>query len=198
MTNLAIDSLPGFTNHLGKARTARIRYAQRGKYPKTPGSRGIANPILEAMQEIEVGRGHPVEDILYGFAHSTDDGRPLGVTSLLTILQCMPVINSREISIMFAVSPRQARKYFLIVKIALPFIIRAINRRKALAETALQDSFTEHDLRAKVGSDLATDQMASDLLAHSSTQITRKHYRLRGQQVTPAKGFFNEELETHT
>lgn len=61
--------------------------------------------------------------------------------------------------------------------------------KKALAETQLEESFTDHDLRTKVASDLDTDQQASDLMAHSSLQITRKHYRLKGQKVAPAPGF---------
>lgn len=61
--------------------------------------------------------------------------------------------------------------------------------KKALDETDLQESFTDHDLRTKVASDLDSDQEASALLAHSSLQITRKHYRLRGQTVVPASGF---------
>jgi integrase len=65
--------------------------------------------------------------------------------------------------------------------------------RKALRDTALTERFTEHDLRAKVGSDLDTDQQATELLAHSSTQLTRKHYRRKGQTVTPAKGFTIEK-----
>lgn len=60
---------------------------------------------------------------------------------------------------------------------------------KALAETQLQQRFTDHDLRTKVASDLDTDQQASDLMAHSSLQVTRKHYRLKGQKVAPAAGF---------
>tara|TARA_R110001599_G_C12267100_1_gene660955 strand:- start:161 stop:1162 length:1002 start_codon:yes stop_codon:yes gene_type:complete len=61
--------------------------------------------------------------------------------------------------------------------------------KKALAETQLEERFTDHDLRTKVASDLDTDQQASDLMVHSSLQITRKHYRLKGQKVAPAPGF---------
>ena len=61
--------------------------------------------------------------------------------------------------------------------------------RKAIEHTRLEERFTEHDLRAKVGSDLDTDLQASELLAHSSAQLTRKHYRRKGQMVTPAAGF---------
>ena len=61
--------------------------------------------------------------------------------------------------------------------------------KKALDETRLEEKFTDHDLRTKVASDLDTDQQASDLMAHSSLQVTRKHYRLRGQKAAPAPGF---------
>jgi integrase len=60
---------------------------------------------------------------------------------------------------------------------------------KALADTQLTERFTDHDLRTKVASDLDTDQEASDLMVHSSLQVTRKHYRLKGQKVAPAAGF---------
>jgi integrase len=61
--------------------------------------------------------------------------------------------------------------------------------KKALSETQLEEKFTDHDLRTKVASDLDTDQQASDLMAHSSLQVTRKHYRLKGQKAVPASGF---------
>lgn len=61
--------------------------------------------------------------------------------------------------------------------------------RKALAETKLKEKFTEHDLRAKVGSDLDTDEEARDLLDHVSITTTRKTYRRKAVVMKPAKGF---------
>jgi hypothetical protein len=49
--------------------------------------------------------------------------------------------------------------------------------KKALEQTRLEERFPEHDLRTKLGSDLDTDLQASELLAHSSRQLTRMHYR---------------------
>jgi integrase len=65
--------------------------------------------------------------------------------------------------------------------------------KKALELTKLEESFTEHDLRAKVGSDVESDIDAQRLLAHSDAATTRKHYRRRGSEVTPAKGFLMRE-----
>ena len=61
--------------------------------------------------------------------------------------------------------------------------------RKALNETGLKQRFTEHDLRAKVGSDADSDVEAQKLLAHTDVATTSKHYRRRGSVVSPARGF---------
>lgn len=61
--------------------------------------------------------------------------------------------------------------------------------KKALAETSLQESFTEHDLRAKVASDAETDEEAQRQMDHSSPNITRKVYRRKAIQMPVAKGF---------
>lgn len=60
--------------------------------------------------------------------------------------------------------------------------------KKALAETKLLEKFTEHDLRGKVGSDSDSDRAASELLGNSEA-VAKKHYRRRGNVVTPAGGF---------
>jgi len=61
--------------------------------------------------------------------------------------------------------------------------------KKALDETKLAERFTEHDLRAKVGSDVESDIDAQKLLAHANVATTKKHYRRKGATVTPARGF---------
>lgn len=48
---------------------------------------------------------------------------------------------------------------------------------KALAETDLVERFTEHDLRAKAGSDMATDAEAQRLMDHTSPGQTRTYRR---------------------
>ena len=55
--------------------------------------------------------------------------------------------------------------------------------RKALDETGLEQRFTEHDLRVKVGSDVDSDVEAQKLLAHTDVATTSKHYRRRGSVV---------------
>lgn len=55
--------------------------------------------------------------------------------------------------------------------------------RKALADTDLTERFTEHDLRAKVGSDSDSDEEARTRLGHASTATTRKIYRRKGERA---------------
>ena len=58
--------------------------------------------------------------------------------------------------------------------------------KRVLKETKLVHSFTEHDLRAKCGSDAKSLEDARALLAHSDIRTTRRHYRRAGERVKPA------------
>lgn len=51
--------------------------------------------------------------------------------------------------------------------------------------TKLERRFTEHDLRAKAGSDMESDELAQQLLNHSSAALTRRVYRRKPNVVTP-------------
>lgn len=59
--------------------------------------------------------------------------------------------------------------------------------KRAIAETALEEKFTLHDLRAKCASDIKSDEDAQKLLAHSSIQTTRKAYRRKAEVVRPLR-----------
>lgn len=54
---------------------------------------------------------------------------------------------------------------------------------KVMAETKITEHFTDHDIRAKVGSDAASDEEARKTLSHSTTATTRKHYRRKPELV---------------
>lgn len=57
---------------------------------------------------------------------------------------------------------------------------------KALKETKLTERFTEHDLRAKVASDLDSEY-ARKLLGHSNIEITERVYRRKKQIIKPVR-----------
>jgi integrase len=58
---------------------------------------------------------------------------------------------------------------------------------RLLEETDIKDRFTEHDLRGKVGSDLASIERAADLLGHTNKEITKRHYRRKPEVIKPVR-----------
>ncbi|MEM7468219.1 MAG: tyrosine-type recombinase/integrase [Pseudomonadota bacterium] len=58
--------------------------------------------------------------------------------------------------------------------------------RKALEEGVLKERFTDHDIRAKTGSD-TSEAHAVELLAHDDPRTTKKHYRRKDSVVRPLK-----------
>jgi hypothetical protein len=46
---------------------------------------------------------------------------------------------------------------------------------------------TEHDIRAKTGSDSESDIGAAKRLGHADVAVTRKHYRCKGEKVKPLR-----------
>ena len=62
---------------------------------------------------------------------------------------------------------------------------------RVLKETAVKERFTEHDLRAKVGSDAESLERARQLLAHSDSRMTERVYRRKPERIKPAGTGFN-------
>ena len=58
---------------------------------------------------------------------------------------------------------------------------------RVMKETKVTERFTEHDLRAKAGSDVESDERARELLGHSDVGITRRVYRRKALVIRPAK-----------
>jgi integrase len=58
---------------------------------------------------------------------------------------------------------------------------------RLLEETDVNERFTEHDLRGKVGSDVVSVERASDLLDHASKEITKRHYRRKPEVIKPVR-----------
>ena len=56
---------------------------------------------------------------------------------------------------------------------------------EALFKTGLQVKFTEHDLRAKVASDMEIGH-ARSLLGHSSSEFTNRVYRRKSELIKPS------------
>lgn len=57
---------------------------------------------------------------------------------------------------------------------------------RVLKDTKVVERFTEHDLRAKVGSDAESLERARQLLAHADARMTERVYRRKPERVRPA------------
>lgn len=57
---------------------------------------------------------------------------------------------------------------------------------RILKDTKITERFTEHDLRAKVGSDAESIERAQQLLAHADATTTRAIYRRKPERIKPA------------
>lgn len=131
-----IDDMPHLKERLGKAGTARIRYQQ--EHPDSSpqrGSKNIPNTLLQFMQDKQPNDpGCWVDDIVQGVARADDGSRQgLNVDLLYALLQCLELINTREVMKMLQVDKRQAQKY---VK-ALQLILRHVEaHRTQLAQNA--------------------------------------------------------------
>ena len=58
---------------------------------------------------------------------------------------------------------------------------------RLLAETKVEERFTEHDLRAKCASDAGSLEHARALLAHADARTTERVYRRRPERVKPLR-----------
>jgi len=58
---------------------------------------------------------------------------------------------------------------------------------RLLGETKITERFTEHDLRAKCGSDAESLERAREILAHASSATTRRIYRRKPDRVRPLR-----------
>lgn len=59
--------------------------------------------------------------------------------------------------------------------------------KRLINEKVISERFTEHDIRAKTGSDSDSDEDARKLLGHDNVGTTRKHYRRKEEVVRPLR-----------
>lgn len=98
----------------------------------------------------------------------------------------------------FEERPNQSSEYLFCNRQAKPYFNRyketsGFNSmwqrfmKRLLEETKVKDRFTEHDLRAKAGSDAIDDNYAQKLLTHSNLSLTKRTYRRKIEIINPIK-----------
>lgn len=125
-----IDTMHTLLAKLSKAQADRIRYTNQADPSKEAGFRNIPNTLLQFMQHIELGTpGCWVDDIIQGVVRlDWGNSIQLSATRLLNILQCVEMINTREVMKLMGVEKRQAQKYIKATKLTMDMIHRHLSR----------------------------------------------------------------------
>ncbi|WP_349343558.1 hypothetical protein [Marinobacter sp. MMG032] len=119
-----IEEMTHLAARLGQSGMDRIRYAGKANPTKQPRSTNIENIVLIQMQTVRPNTpGCRVNELIEGAAIlDTNQSKPLNINRIFNILQCMQVINTREIKTMTGLNKRQAQKYMRAVKFILPYL----------------------------------------------------------------------------
>lgn len=130
-----IDDMPLLKERLGKAAVDRIRYAGLADSSPLYHSKNVSNSVRVFMQDKRPGDpGCWVDDIIQGIARLDHQATqalrpvPLSVERLYAILQCIELINTREVMAMLQVEKRQAQKYVKAVQLCIVMIERHLSR----------------------------------------------------------------------
>ena len=130
MKHHPIEHMPNLMQRLGKARVDRIRYVDRANTTPMYKSQNIPNTLMEFMQDRQpCTPGCWVDDIIQGVARlEHGNSLPLSVSRLYNILQCVELLNTRELMALMDIEKRQAQKYLKAIRL----IMFAINKHLAL------------------------------------------------------------------
>ena len=130
MKHHPIEHMPNLMQRLGKARVDRIRYVGKANTAPLYKSQNIPNTLMEFMQDRQpCTPGCWVDDIIQGVARlEYGNSLPLSVSRLFNILQCVELLNTRELMALMDIEKRQAQKYLKAIRL----IMFAINKHLAL------------------------------------------------------------------
>lgn len=126
-----ISDMPNLSKRLGQAGTARVSAAMLDdtNYRKRRGQ--IENTIIDNMQTRKPSDKGPVPDLISGVASSASPGdKPLNVSCLYVLLQCLEVIDTRRVMNIFKINERQARRYVSACKVILPHLEKHFNQEE--------------------------------------------------------------------
>lgn len=129
-----IEEMTHLATRLGQSGMDRIRYAGKANTEKQPRSTNIENTVLTEMQSVRPNTpGCRVNELISGAASlDINQSKPLNINRIFNILQCMQVINTREIKTMTGLNKRQAQKYMRAIKFIIPYLEAHFNSMEEL------------------------------------------------------------------
>lgn len=129
MDILPISEMPNLMKRLGKSGTDRIRAANTDMSSYRSTRHTFKNTVIQEMQCRHSGQRGEVSDIINGVAQNNDGGdKPLNAARLYVIFQCLENIDSRRVSRICDLGPKQASQYVRACRIALPYLEKYFNK----------------------------------------------------------------------
>ena len=166
-----------------------------------PRRAGDSIPVIQAYIRIKLLTGMAQGDLLRLTTDNLkEDGihnqrhKTINSTGKRTIYLWSPELKE-AVEMAQAVRPKQSTLLFCTRR-GEPYINELIGRAsgwksiwqrymaRIIAETKVTQTFTEHDLRAKVGSDADSLEHARALLSHTDSRTTDKIYRRKAEKVS--------------
>lgn len=117
---------PNLTKSMG-VKYDKVRHAQQPLGYDKPFGKNVVNNLTDKMWDKSPSDTFcSVNDAIVGVALSGSVGssKPLNVTRLYNILQCLENVNTRTVGVMCGLSERQARKYVQAVRIVIPVLVK--------------------------------------------------------------------------
>lgn len=155
-------------------------------------------PVVSAYVEFKYVTGLRFQDIKHlELSQIGDDGISLTISKTKTKCIFVWTPKFREITDRLKTVCRSRGKwpiqseYLLCARSGAPYTDsgwRANFRRamkSALDQGVISESFRDHDVRAKAGSDHKTREAAQKFLVHSDSKVTERHYRRKPKIIKP-------------
>jgi len=167
----------------------RDRYIQDWEYLAF---RKFAGPLIGAYMDFKLLTGLRKGDILrLRLDHLKDDGihAHISKTDQNVIFEWTDALRQAVTNIRKIKRPVTGLTLFC-TRHGKPYTVSGFSSiwqrkmKEALAKQIIKERFTDHDIRAKAGSDADADQ-ASKLLAHLDSQTTERHYRRKEKVIKP-------------
>lgn len=189
-----------------KGEKARTRYIENWELDEVramlPRKKGDPLLVIQAYIELKYLTGLRQGDMLRMPQYRGNIGDYLRITTQKTgkviDLEVTPSLHTALMNCM-AQRPRDIAPHLFCNRAGLPYFNEVSGEAsgwqsnwqrfmdRVLAETKVSERFTEHDIRAKTGSDSESKEQAQALLTHDSVATTIRAYRRQAEKVRPLK-----------
>lgn len=123
-----ISEMPSLMKRLGKSGVDRIKASTIDTSAYRDSRHTLTNTIQKEMQRCYVNQYGKVSEIISNVAQNTDGDKPLNISRIYVLFQCLGKIDTRRVARICDLSDTQAREYVRACRIALPYLEKYFNK----------------------------------------------------------------------